>query len=103
MVIGACNLQVQPTWTLGQDTMSCENYLDILGVNYNTMNSYAVHVDSRITSSHRAMYGLASTGLAYPGLDTAVKVHLWKTVGIPCLTYGLDCVYMSDKLWKTHN
>ena len=48
------------------------------------------HIDKRVNASRRAMYALASVGCSYPGLATEVKVHLWKTIGLPSLLYNLD-------------
>ena len=36
------------------------------------------------------MYALASVGCSYPGPATEVKVHLWKTTGLPSLLYNLE-------------
>ena len=30
--------------------------------------------------------------MAYPGLSTAVKTHLWKTIGSPTLMYGMESI-----------
>ena len=43
------------------------------------------------------MCGLASIGCCYPGLSTEVKVHLWKTVGLPSLLYGMENLELRAK------
>ena len=42
------------------------------------------------TSIAWVCYALASVGCSYPGLATEVKVHLWKTIGLPSLLYNLE-------------
>ena len=46
-------------------------------------------IHRRPLKSRCAMYALASVGCSYPGLATEIKVHLWKTIGLPSLLYHL--------------
>ena len=55
----------------------------------------ASHVNSRCAATRRAIYRLAPAGMSYPGLCSWAKAYLWKTVGIPCLTYGMSCISLS--------
>ena len=56
-----------------------------------------IHVDERITVCRRTTFGLQGRGMSYPGLGSDVKAHLWKTTCSPALTYGMDCVQVSNK------
>ena len=49
----------------------------------------------------RAMYGLTSVGCCYPGLSTDVKAHLYKTIGLPSLLYGIESVSLDQTLIKS--
>ena len=33
--------------------------------------------------------------MSYPGLNTKIKVHLYKTICLPTLLYGVDCLSVS--------
>ena len=41
-------------------------------------------------------FGMTSIGLSYPGLDSDVKAFLWKSIGSPLLTYGMESVALSN-------
>ena len=43
------------------------------------------------------MCGLASISCCYPGLSTEVKVHIWKTIGLPSLLYGMENLELRTK------
>ena len=47
------------------------------------------------------MYGLTSLGCCYPGLSTDVKAHLYKTIGLPSLLYGIESVSLNQTLMKS--
>ena len=53
-------------------------------------------VENIISCERRAMYRYYSVGWRYPGLSTETKSYLWKTTGVPSLTYGLDCISLSN-------
>ena len=38
-----------------------------------------------------------SAGMSYPGMNSQAKSYLWKTVGVPCLTYGMNTVNLSPR------
>ena len=47
---------------------------------------------------------MSTIGLSYPGLDSDVKAYLWKSIGGPLLTYGMESIALSNndiKLLKT--
>ena len=78
-----------PSWNLGGQNENAET-LEILGTMFTSNISCDAHIDKRVNASRRAMYALASVGCSYPGLATEVKVHLWKTIGLPSLLYNLE-------------
>ena len=94
MVAGKCSVQNELSWYLGMKKIQMVDFMDILGIRFSANGKTTNHLNNRITSTRRAMYGLCSTGMAYPGLATDVKVHLWNTIGVPCLMYGLDAVHL---------
>ena len=79
-----------PSWSLGGHKIKNTETLEILGTVFTSNISYDAHIDKRVNASRRAMYALASVGCSYPGLSTEVKVHLWKTIGLPSLLYNLE-------------
>lgn len=90
-----CTLLQEPKWFLSGHQLETVNSLDILGVSFSSDGKASCHVDKRVASAHRAMYGLSSIGMSYPGLTSDVKAHLWKSIGTPCLLYGLNSVHLS--------
>ena len=90
IVMGPNVFNCNPTWTLGNVKLETVDNVGILGVQFSTDNSASLHVDNRIKMCRQNYFGLANVGLSYPGLSTAVKTHLWKTICSPILTYGLD-------------
>ena len=79
-----------PSWNLGGHKIENVETLEILGIMFTYNISCDAHIDKRVNASRRAMYALASVGCSYPGLATEVKVHLWKTIGLPSLMYNLE-------------
>ena len=79
-----------PSWNLGGHKIKNAETLEILGTMFTSNISCDAHIDKRVNASRRAMYALASVGCSYPGLATEVKVHLWKTIGLPSLLYNLE-------------
>ena len=98
MVMGKSLLNDKLLWELDYSVISTEETLDILGVSFSCTNSYCHHIEQRVTSARRAIFSISAVGMTYPGLSTEVKTHLWKTIGLPSLLYGLKCVYMYQTL-----
>ena len=91
MVSGKVPFKNPHSWSLGLNPIDLTETIEILGTIYSSNNHCAAHVNKRIDACRRAMYGLASVGCSYPsGLSTDVKLHLWKSVGLPSLLYGLE-------------
>ena len=84
----------------GSGIIKTENSLDILGIRFSSRHTYCDHVEQRVNSARRAMHSLSSVGMAYPGLSSDVKIHLWKTIGSPSLLYGMDGVHLTKSSLK---
>ena len=41
-------------------------------------------------------FGLQEIGFTYPGLSTFVKSHLWNSMGLPTLLYGMEFIALSN-------
>ena len=89
--VGDTRMLEEPQWFLSGDKMANVTELNILGCHFNTKNNTTTHIDTRIKACRRAMYSLREIGMCYPGLSTEVKAHLWRSVCVPSLTYGLEC------------
>ena len=97
MIAGKNPFHDLPIWKLGDKNIDIEDQLEILGTTFSSSMSYHSHVNKRCQASRRAMCGLASIGCCYPGFSTEVKVHLWKTVGLPTLLYGMENLELRAK------
>ena len=51
-------------------------------------NKFHKHIQQRSQICRQPMYYLNNLGMCYPDLNTANKVHLYKSVCLPTLTYG---------------
>ena len=89
-----------PVWHLGSTPMDTVSSLDILGVTFNSTHKYDNHVNTRIQKCKRSMYSLSNIGMAYPGLNTLSKTHLYKTICKPTLMYGIESLNISNKCVK---
>ena len=96
MVIGKHLFNTEPVWYIGED-QPLENVkcLEILGVSFNSDGRSSDHVNTRISKCHKAFYGLRDAGMAYPGAHTSIKKYLWKTICLPTLLYGMECINIS--------
>ena len=54
------------------------------------------HVKNRIRKCHQGIYKLSSLGLSYPGLNSDVKAFLWKSIGCPLISYGMESIAISN-------
>ena len=87
----------EPVFTLNGNDIDNVRTLNILGTVFNRRGSSCDHVDTRIQKCRQSFHALASSGMSHPGISTEAKVHLWKTVCSPTLTYGLDCFTLSKR------
>jgi len=69
--------------------------VDILGVTFNNNVKYNDYVITRIQKPKWSMFSISNIGMSYPGLNTKSKVHLYKTICLPTLLYGVDCLSVS--------
>ena len=99
MVIGKNILQQVPTFSICSEEMKIVNSVNLLGVNINSKCDAQIHVDNRVRKCRMSYYGLGNSGMAYPGLATDVKSHLWRTICDPVLSYGIDCISLGKKHW----
>lgn len=53
-----------------------------------------------MSKARKAYYSMCSAGLPYPGLPVDIKAHLFKSVCLPTLFYGLETVYLADNMLK---
>ena len=45
-----------------------------------------------LKKTKRSMFSRSNFGMSCPGLNTKSKVHLYKTICLPTLLYGVDCL-----------
>jgi hypothetical protein len=89
-----------PVWKLGCTPMDTVSSLDILGVTFNAFHKYDEYVNIRIQKCKRSMYALSNVGMSYPGLNSFSKTHLYKTICLPTLMYGVDSLDIKNKSVK---
>jgi exonuclease III len=89
MIAGKCPLMSGPSWTLHDKNLDVVDELSILGVTFTPSLNEATHYDKRAQACRRSMFGLSQAGSMYPGLCAEAKLHLWRCIGLPTLTYGL--------------
>jgi len=46
-------------------------------------------------AKRRSMFSIRNIGMSYPGLNTKSQVHLYKTICLATLLYGVDCLSTS--------
>ena len=86
-----------PQFHINGVNIDVEDELTILGVTFSNNLSSGSHVSSRTSACRRAMFSLAEAVSTYPGLNTAAKRHIWKSMGLPALVYGLESSPLSKK------
>ena len=77
--------------------------LEILGVTFTNNGTCSDHVQNRVQKCRRAFYSLSNIGMNCPGLNTNSKSHLYKSICLPTLTYGMECVNLSSRDKSTLN
>ena len=97
----------EPTWSLNNHTLSSVENLTCLGVNLSSNLKGKRHADERIRKCQRAFFSLQGVGFCKNGVNHDVKVKLWNSILAPILTYGNQCIDLSDsyvnKLDKLQN
>ena len=100
MISGNVSFIDEPNWFLGTETIQNPILLKFLA-RCSRPAHLVLHVNKRGQACRRAMYGLTSVGCCYPGLSTDVKAHLYKTIGLPSLLYGIESVLLNQTLMKS--
>ena len=96
MITGPKLFETDPTWTLyGSDTMLNVSELDVLGVTFDSKGNCHDHISNRIRKCRSSFYALLDSGMSYPGASVEVKCHLWNTICLPYLLYGMECVSLN--------
>ena len=102
IVLSNTDLSFKPILTLDGALIQQSDEVELLGVTLNKHGSFGTHVNNRINACRKNMFRFSSCGLSYPGVCTDVKSYIWKTVGIPSLMYGMECINLKkcevDKL-----
>ena len=93
--IGKESQSKSPVWTIGNTEVALSEDVMVLGVTFSSDLSANKHVKNRVRKCQQSMFGMASVGLSYPGLNSDVKSFLWKSIGNPILLYGMESVAMS--------
>lgn len=103
IVFGKSPFKNPPQWHLGGQLIETKNQVNILGVTLSESLQSSIHIEKRISLSRQRIYGLAAVGMSYPGLASDVKTYLWKTIGVPMMTYGMETIPLSKRDLKTLN
>jgi hypothetical protein len=101
IVFGKSPFRQSPSWQLCGQQLQTKHEVEILGVTLNDSLNCSSHVAKRVSSSRQRIYGLTTVGMSYPGLASDVKAYLWKTIGIPMMSYGMETVPLSEQNIKT--
>ena len=94
MIAGKVPFHANPSWFLGKNSIDTTSSLEILGSVFSSDCKSKLHIDKRLKSCRQCQYGLNPVGMCYPGLNTNVKIHLWRTTCLPALTYGCEALHI---------
>ena len=95
MTVGKKPFKQEPYWYICGQRIKNVDSLDVLGSRLSNDLRSAEHVENRISKCRRAIFGLSGAGMRYPGLSTAAKSYLWKTIGLPSLVFGAEAQYIA--------
>ena len=96
MIVGKSPFIYEPHWYMDSNELCIVDKLEILGNIFNSKGSGVDHVNKRIARCRQSFYGLSPAGMLYPGASTDVQSYLFKSICQPTLTYGADCVNITD-------
>ena len=96
MIVGKSPFIYEPHWYMDSNELCCVDQLEMLGNIFNSKGSGADHVNKRIAKCRQSFYGLSPAGMLYPGASTDVQSYLFKNICQPTLTYGADCINITD-------
>ena len=95
--IFGCNpFKDQINFNLDGKDLHCTDRLEILGITFHNSGTSSCHVTKRTQKCRRTAYTLSPSGMCYPGVQTKVKTHVWQTVCLPTLLYGIDILNISS-------
>ena len=101
MIVGKSTFAEEPVWYLNDKVLENVKQLNLLGVCFQSDMKSDSHVSNRISKARGAIFRYSGTGVCYPGLASDVKTYIWNTVGVPSLTYGLDCIDCKSRLKRS--
>jgi hypothetical protein len=96
MIAGKTSFVNEPCWYLNGARLHNVDQLEVLGVTITKNLDPVPHINNRISKARRSMYRYREAGFNYPGLASDAKAHIWQSVGVRSLTYGMDCIYMTE-------
>lgn len=94
--IGKNPFTVEPSLYMDGNILENVNTLEILGNVYNQAGTSVDHIEKRINKCRQSFYSLAPAGIIYPGTSTDVQMYLYSHICQPTLTYGIDCLYLTQ-------
>lgn len=97
IIIGKNSFISEPKWCLNGQLLENVKSLEILGNVFNNSGSGIDHVENRIKKCRQSFYNLLPAGILYPGASPEVQAYLYKHICQPSLTYGVECMNISDK------
>jgi len=97
LTVGTVNAVAVPQLKLGSQTISNVNNAEILGFTFNKHGTAMDHIFCRIKKARQSMHAV---GIYNEELCPSLKAHIWKTVGVPSLTYSLGTVPLAKSELK---
>ena len=90
MTFGRHSFVEEPSWTLGDQSLSTVDSITYLGVELSMRPRH--HITNRIRSAQRAFYGLQGAGLHFQGLAPRTSSTIYQTGVLSVLTYGCHSI-----------
>ena len=91
-IFGKNTLTPEPSWSLNNCNLKVTDSVTYLGVVLSSHMKSSAHVQDRIRKCQRAFYSVQSIGMCKNGSSCNVKSHIWKSIMLPILIYGCQCV-----------
>ena len=96
MIAGKSPFIEEPEWHLNGKVLQTAQELEILGVTFVNNMDPSSHISKRISKARRSIYRYRGAGVSYPGLASNVKAHIWRTTGVPSMTFGMNCLNLNS-------
>ena len=100
IIFGKQITTASPSWSLYGLPVATVEEVDVLGITFSSDNKHTAHIEKRISSCRKSIFGLSSVGMSYPGLSSDIKAHIWNSVGASTLLYGMDSIALDAKELK---